>query len=158
MGFNTKSMFHSALVRRRFTHLRRVDSFDLDYPVECDDEYWVTPDPSMAFQQPPEKPSLIAFFNCMLRLNQIHAFAMRTIVRSSQLDLQESRINVDAQYSTNKSKALLGFVGSQWEERIVAELDSAMNAWIDSVPHHREQPTAVHLQSTDSISYSTLGR
>ena len=83
---------------------------------------------------------------------------MRTIVRTSQFDLQESWFNVDAQYSTNKSKALLGFVGSQWEERIVAELDSAMNAWIDSVPHHREQPTAVHLQSTDSIAYSTLGR
>ena len=42
------------------------------------------------------------------------------------------------QYSINKSKALLGFVGQQWEQRIVAELDSALNKWIDTVPDHRE--------------------
>jgi hypothetical protein len=41
-----------------------------------------------------------------------------------------------AQYSINKSKVLLGFVGHQWEQNIVAELDSALNKWIDSVPDH----------------------
>lgn len=41
------------------------------------------------------------------------------------------------QYSINKSKALLGFVGQQWEQHIVAELDSALNKWVDSVPDHR---------------------
>lgn len=41
------------------------------------------------------------------------------------------------QYSINKSKALLGFVGQQWEQHIVAELDSALNRWVDSVPDHR---------------------
>lgn len=40
------------------------------------------------------------------------------------------------QYSINKSKVMLGFVGSQWEQHIVAELDSAMNKWVDSVPDH----------------------
>ena len=44
------------------------------------------------------------------------------------------------QYSINKSKALLGFVGQQWEQHIVAELDSALNKWIDSVPDHRQSP------------------
>jgi hypothetical protein len=34
---------------------------------------------------------------------------------------------------------LLGFVGQQWEQHIVAELDSALNKWIDSVPDHRTQ-------------------
>ena len=29
---------------------------------------------------------------------------------------------------------MLGFVGPQWEQHIVAELDSALNKWIDSVP------------------------
>ena len=42
------------------------------------------------------------------------------------------------QYSINKSKALLGFVGQQWEQHIVAELDSALNKWVDSVPDHRK--------------------
>ncbi|KZT67994.1 hypothetical protein DAEQUDRAFT_728533 [Daedalea quercina L-15889] len=94
------------------------EDFDLDLPIECDDEYWENDDPELAFKQPPGKPSLVTFFNCFLRLNQILAFALRTI------------------YSINKSKALLGFVGQQWEQHIVAELDSALNKWIDSVPDH----------------------
>lgn len=55
-------------------------SFDLEMPIECDDEYWVTSDPDMAFKQPAGKPSTVTFFNCLLRLNQILAFALRTIV------------------------------------------------------------------------------
>ncbi|KAH9847217.1 fungal-specific transcription factor domain-containing protein [Lenzites betulinus] len=94
------------------------EDFDLDLPTECDDEYWSHPDPEQAFKQPPGKPSTITFFNCYIRLHQILAFALRTI------------------YSINKSKALLGFVGQQWEQHIVAELDSALNKWIDSVPDH----------------------
>ncbi|KAI0706989.1 fungal-specific transcription factor domain-containing protein [Earliella scabrosa] len=100
------------------------EDFDIDLPTECDDEYWTAADPEAAFKQPPGKPSKIAFFNCFVRLHQILAFAMRTI------------------YSINKSKALLGFVGQQWEQHIVAELDSALNKWIDSVPDHlRWDPT-----------------
>ncbi|OCH86476.1 hypothetical protein OBBRIDRAFT_737959 [Obba rivulosa] len=94
------------------------EDFDLDLPIECDDEYWFHSDPKQAFKQPPGKPSIITYFNCFLRLKQILAFALRTI------------------YSINKSKALLGFVGQQWEQHIVAELDSALNKWIDSVPDH----------------------
>ncbi|THG99013.1 hypothetical protein EW026_g3253 [Hermanssonia centrifuga] len=94
------------------------EDFDLDLPVECDDEYWIHEDPQLAFKQPPGKPSIVAYFNCSIRLNQILAFALRTI------------------YSINKSKVLLGFVGQQWEQHIVAELDSALNKWIDSVPDH----------------------
>ncbi|EPQ52470.1 hypothetical protein GLOTRDRAFT_117339 [Gloeophyllum trabeum ATCC 11539] len=94
------------------------EDFDLDMPAECDDEYWVDPDPNKAFKQPPDKPSKVAYFNSYLKLNQILACALRTI------------------YSINKSKMLLGFVGQQWEQHIVAELDSALNKWIDSVPDH----------------------
>ncbi|KAJ3518564.1 hypothetical protein NM688_g9420 [Phlebia brevispora] len=91
---------------------------DADLPIECDDEYWINDDPSLAFKQPEGKPSTVTFFNCALRLMQINVFALRTV------------------YSINKSKALLGFVGPQWEQFIVAELDSTMNRWIDSVPDH----------------------
>lgn len=55
-------------------------SFDLDFPIECDDEYWEHQDPEMAFRQPPDKPSAIAFFNCYLKLSDILAYAMRTVV------------------------------------------------------------------------------
>ncbi|EKM58711.1 uncharacterized protein PHACADRAFT_253202 [Phanerochaete carnosa HHB-10118-sp] len=94
------------------------EDFDLEMPIECDDEYWIHADPEQAFKQPPGKPSKISAFNCLLRLNQILAFSLRTI------------------YSINKSKVMLGFVGPQWEQHIVAELDSALNKWIDSVPNH----------------------
>ena len=40
-------------------------------------------------------------------------------------------------YSINKSKSLLGHGDSRWEQRIVAELDSALNKWVDTVPAHR---------------------
>ncbi|KAA1476284.1 hypothetical protein DENSPDRAFT_806964 [Dentipellis sp. KUC8613] len=103
------------------------EDFDIDFPVECDDEYWTHPDPELAFKQPPGKETYMSYFICFLKLNQILAFALRTI------------------YSINKSKILLGFVGQQWEQHIVAELDSALNKWIDSVPDHlRWDPTREH--------------
>jgi len=55
-------------------------SFDLDLPVECDDEYWAPTDPKDAFKQPPGKPSKMSFFIAYLKLSQILAFALRTIV------------------------------------------------------------------------------
>lgn len=54
-------------------------SFDLDHPLEVDDEYWETPDSAPTFKQPADKPAKVAFFNCYLKLNQILAFALRTI-------------------------------------------------------------------------------
>jgi hypothetical protein len=56
-------------------------SFDLDHPLEVDDEYWETPEGTHGFKQPSDKPPKVAFFNCYLKLNQILAFALRTIVR-----------------------------------------------------------------------------
>ena len=55
-------------------------SFDLDLPVECDDEYWSPPDPKDAFKQPAGKPSKMSHFISYLKLSQILAFALRTIV------------------------------------------------------------------------------
>jgi len=57
-------------------------SFDLDLPVECDDEYWSPSDPKDAFKQPPGKPSKMSYFIAYLKLSQILAFALRTIVSS----------------------------------------------------------------------------
>ncbi|KAF9021193.1 hypothetical protein BDZ89DRAFT_1019740 [Hymenopellis radicata] len=94
------------------------EDIDIDFPAECDDEYWEHPDPEQAFKQPPGKPSYIAYFNTYLRLNQLLSFCLRTV------------------YSLNKSKILLGFAGQQWEQTIVAELDSALNRWIDAIPDH----------------------
>lgn len=45
-------------------------------------------------------------------------------------------IRIFEQYSSKKSKSMLGLVGSSWERRIVSEIDSAMNKWIDAIPDH----------------------
>ncbi|KAI0090953.1 fungal-specific transcription factor domain-containing protein [Irpex rosettiformis] len=94
------------------------EDYDLDLPLDVDDEYWFTGDPQLDFKQPPGKPSTISFFISSLKLNSILARALRTI------------------YAINKSKALLGYTGPQWEEHMVAELDSLLNQWIDTVPDH----------------------
>lgn len=64
----------------------RSSSFDVDFPLEVDDEYWENPlDPERAFVQPPDKPSTASFFVSYLRLNQILGFILRTIVSFIQL-------------------------------------------------------------------------
>lgn len=56
-------------------------SFDLELPLEVDDEYWTPSDPSQpVFKQPAGKPSMISGFISMLKLTQIMAHALRTIV------------------------------------------------------------------------------
>ncbi|KIK66923.1 hypothetical protein GYMLUDRAFT_239127 [Collybiopsis luxurians FD-317 M1] len=94
------------------------EDYDVEFPMECDDEYWEHPDPAQAFKQPPGKPSIISAFNTYIKLNILLSMALRTI------------------YAINKSKILLGFGGEQWQQHIVAELDSALNQWVDSIPDH----------------------
>ncbi|RPD54024.1 hypothetical protein L227DRAFT_512443 [Lentinus tigrinus ALCF2SS1-6] len=120
------------------------EDFDVEPLLEVDDEYWITSDPEKAFKQPEGKPSYVTFANCLIRLLKILAFASRTI------------------YSINKSKLTLGMVGPQWEQKIVAELDSAINKWIDMVPPHlqwdpnRENVLFLHQSATLYANYYLL--
>jgi hypothetical protein len=111
-------------------------SFDLDFPIDCDDEYWESPDPGHCFKQPEGKPSLIAFFNCYLSLMDILAYAMRAIVRPPLRSFAQADGGV-FQYSIKRPKDMFGKVIQRSEQQIIAELDSAMNNWMDSVPEHR---------------------
>ncbi|GJE89775.1 fungal specific transcription factor domain-containing protein [Phanerochaete sordida] len=91
------------------------EDFDLDYPIECDDEYWVTEDSQQSFKQPSGQPSTVAHFNEFLKLTRIHVRAMRTI------------------YSLQGAKDL------QQPERaqeIITDLDSELNKWEASVPEY----------------------
>ncbi|KAF9010516.1 fungal-specific transcription factor domain-containing protein [Cyathus striatus] len=65
-----------------------------------------------------QEEDMITAFSYHLRLCEMFSFALRTL------------------YSTKRSKMLTGFVGSQWEQRVVTELDSAMNRWKDTLPDH----------------------
>ena len=56
-------------------------SFDLDLPLEVDDEYWEgRQDSEKTFEQPRNIPSRIVAFNHFIKLTQIMAFTMRTMV------------------------------------------------------------------------------
>lgn len=84
-------------------------SYDVDLPVDCDDEYWEHPDPEQAFKQPPGKPSKISFLKVFMKLLHILAFAQRNLVSlqsrtlspcSDQISLptvrnQEIRLSMD---------------------------------------------------------------
>ncbi|KAI0629105.1 fungal-specific transcription factor domain-containing protein [Trametes polyzona] len=94
------------------------EELDVPLPIECDDEYWVHDDAERAFKQPPGKPSKVAYFNSTIRLTRILAYATRTV------------------YGIRKSQARFGQGEQQWQERVVAELDSSLNKWADSVPAH----------------------
>ncbi|PIL25378.1 transcription factor [Ganoderma sinense ZZ0214-1] len=101
------------------------EDLDIALPTECDDEYWLTPEGEPSFKQPPGKPSKITAFVCVLKLGQILSFAMRTIS------------------------------DEQWEQRLVADLDSALNKWTDALPSHLrwnpEQENALWLTQAASL-------
>ncbi|KAI0298020.1 fungal-specific transcription factor domain-containing protein [Multifurca ochricompacta] len=94
------------------------ENYDVDLPIECDDEYWENADPALAFKQPEGKPSQVSYFNHLIRINLLHSHALRTI------------------YSLNKSGLVMGSREKGWEQHTVAELDSALNNWFDSIPDH----------------------
>ncbi|THU78289.1 hypothetical protein K435DRAFT_973589 [Dendrothele bispora CBS 962.96] len=97
-----------------------TQDFDLSPLIECDDEFWETEDPEKNFQQPVGKPSLVSFWNCYTRLFEIVGFSQRTIYSVRKSELQKK----------------LDISSSEWHEKAVLELDSALNKWADSVPPH----------------------
>ncbi|KAJ3812190.1 hypothetical protein F5876DRAFT_75089 [Lentinula aff. lateritia] len=54
-------------------------SYDLDFPVDCDDEYWSQPG-EQAFQQPAGKPSTVSSWIHFLKQLDIFGLAQRSIV------------------------------------------------------------------------------
>jgi hypothetical protein len=57
-------------------------SFNAEYPLEVDDEFWENDDPQLAFTQPSDKPSTIVAFNLWLRLTDFAASALQRLVRA----------------------------------------------------------------------------
>ncbi|KAG8900224.1 hypothetical protein FRC01_010214, partial [Tulasnella sp. 417] len=92
------------------------EDIDASLPLEVDDEYY--DEEGKEWKQPADKPSKLAAFNQYAKLQGILAYGIRTV------------------YSINKSKVHLGFVGPEWESRTVAEIDSALNSWLDNIPDH----------------------
>lgn len=59
----------------------RSFSFDLDLPIDCDDEFWDNDDPVKRFQQPEGKPSKITAFIIFIKLFRILSMTLWTVVR-----------------------------------------------------------------------------
>ncbi|RDB25367.1 Activator of stress genes 1 [Hypsizygus marmoreus] len=94
------------------------EDFDVDLPLEVDDEYWETEDPALAFKQPAGIPAKVCVFNQFIKLSQIMAFAMKTL------------------YAIDKSKVLCGLTPSDWCKEVVEQLNMAMSEWATSLPQH----------------------
>ncbi len=109
-------------------------SIDVDFPIEVDDEYWENPDPSQAFRQPQGNPSKGLYYTSFLKLNQLMAKCLRILVMVVLYGIQ--RETNQYQYSTTKSKIALGVTGQKRQQEIVTELDSSLNAWVDSIPEY----------------------
>ncbi|KZV77208.1 hypothetical protein PENSPDRAFT_660467 [Peniophora sp. CONT] len=98
---------------------KRAFCYDLELPLDVDDEYWETPDPAQAFKQPSQKPSRVSFLIALIKLMKISGIAMRTI------------------FSANpRANILLEALGKGWEQKIVTALDSALNEWMSRLPEH----------------------
>ncbi|KAF9010747.1 fungal-specific transcription factor domain-containing protein [Cyathus striatus] len=87
------------------------EDFDLDLPVDCDDEYW-----DQGFTQPLGKSSKISYFVNYIKLCDILASAMKTI------------------YPIRKTEKVAGKPVDFSVREIIADLDSTMNNWMDSLP------------------------
>ncbi|KAF5339481.1 hypothetical protein D9758_015312 [Tetrapyrgos nigripes] len=96
------------------------DDFDIDLPVQCNDEYWEHSDPELAFKQPPGRPSNLVYFVTFLRLLDILNMAQKTIYLTRHSD----------------TWTMMGISDLEWSQRMVSELDSMLNNWIDTIPEH----------------------
>ncbi|KAJ7163137.1 fungal-specific transcription factor domain-containing protein [Mycena filopes] len=88
-----------------------IEEYDIDLPLDVDDEYW-----DRGFIQPLGKPSTISSFVYQSQLSEILGDTMHRL------------------YGSPKTKITLGWTGPEWEQRTVAELDSAMNDFYGSIP------------------------
>ncbi|KAK0451180.1 fungal-specific transcription factor domain-containing protein [Desarmillaria tabescens] len=94
------------------------EDFDSELPVECDDEYWdIRSDGEVRFCQPGNKPSKISYFNAQIRLSGIMSVVATNL------------------YSIKKRRDRWGLTGKD-EQRINSDIDSSMNAWMNSIPDH----------------------
>ncbi|GLB37480.1 putative fungal specific transcription factor [Lyophyllum shimeji] len=98
------------------------EDFDVDLPLEVDDEYWEAEDPAMSFRQPEGVPAKICLFNQVIKLSQVMAFALKTV------------------YVVDRSKIFFGLTPASWRREVIAQMDSALNEWLTSLPEHLAWP------------------
>uniref|UniRef100_A0A0W0FBI2 Xylanolytic transcriptional activator regulatory domain-containing protein n=1 Tax=Moniliophthora roreri TaxID=221103 RepID=A0A0W0FBI2_MONRR len=101
-------LLFTALGRPRAIHPEEID---VPLPLEVDDEYWEIEDPDKAFKQPAGKLCKMSFWISFLKLAEIFGCTQWCSVRSSDM-------------------------GTMWRERNIIDIDSQLNAWVDTIPDH----------------------
>ncbi|KIK65054.1 hypothetical protein GYMLUDRAFT_383150 [Collybiopsis luxurians FD-317 M1] len=94
--------------------------YDLDMPIECDDEYWEHTDPEESFEQPSGRPSWVTYWTTWLKLLKILTITQKVI----------RFLILHTQYSLRKPTDLSP------EDHVVQELNAALSHWVDEVPDH----------------------
>ncbi|KIK64937.1 hypothetical protein GYMLUDRAFT_159957, partial [Collybiopsis luxurians FD-317 M1] len=106
-----------------------INDLDLELPAMCDDEYWETSYPDDAFMQPENTPSKLTFWIHHIKLIEILGFAQCSIVNPWG--------------PTTLST-------TEWNQKAIMKLDSALDQWIDALPdflkynHHRKDSIFTH--------------
>jgi hypothetical protein len=118
--------------------IQTSSSYDLDLPIECDDEYWDHPDPEMRFKQPPGMPSKVSSFVHILKLKQIQLRAIRSLVSGYPSPVMRAACNFRLRaLSQFPATSVLAKKRFETVPDALANIDSAMNEWADSIPKHR---------------------
>ncbi|KAF5314632.1 hypothetical protein D9611_007147 [Ephemerocybe angulata] len=139
-----KRIFFSSVVCEKFisaalgrpTCIRRWD-YDLDRPIECDDEFWENEDPELAFVQPAGRHSEITHFNKLLDLLEVFDDVQAAI------------------YSVRKPPPSKGLSVEEWNEQQLAGFDSALNSWYENIPEflrwHPDAPNIVFFNQSAQL-------
>jgi hypothetical protein len=117
------------MISLRLLQTKLFHSFDIDLPIECDDEYWYPEDTTLAFKQPLGKASRTSYFIQAIRLRLIHLRVMRRLVSAclSCLDCYSLAI----QFAAGSIPRL------ELHQNTLAEIDSDLNQWNTGLPHYR---------------------
>uniref|UniRef100_A0A0W0GB04 Xylanolytic transcriptional activator regulatory domain-containing protein n=1 Tax=Moniliophthora roreri TaxID=221103 RepID=A0A0W0GB04_MONRR len=92
--------------------------YNQEFPCEVDDCFWENPDPEQSFKQPEGKLSDVTFWIQLLKILRVYGIAQRSIL------------------ALNK-RGLEGHIwGLPRDEKVILELDSLLNQWIDGIPEH----------------------
>lgn len=109
------------------------EDFDLEWPRECDDEYWE--DPINPWRQPSSKPSSVQFFTQFIKLCAIQGNTQRTI------------------YANKKPRIFRNLKDEEWQRRVILELDSELNQFQAELPSHMRWDA----KSTDPTTLEEAG-
>ncbi|KAJ3722469.1 hypothetical protein C8R42DRAFT_720835 [Lentinula raphanica] len=102
-------------------------SYDVEFPIECDDEFWEQPG-DLAFKQPPGQLCQLTHWIQMLKLV--------SILESVQRALNSVRRSALMKKSTPDA--------THRRQQFILELDKTLNDWLEGIPAHLKWDPQCH--------------